>query len=250
MEWSIPVKPRGNSRQATVNHQGARYRKDFPTRAEAERWEAESKAALLRGEVPCLSNAGTNGAPQTMADLMKTTYQRFWTGSKSEKTTLINATAVVDALGPLIHPAKVDETKIDALIYHFQAKGNASATVNRKLAALSRMLTFAYQRGYIPRKSFIERQKESEHRLRWFSEAEEQPIIGFFRHVGDQDMVNFCVISFDAGLRLSETLGLTRDECDLSDMWLRLRARTKNGRPRNVPTTSRVRDTLYLNPAA
>lgn len=197
-----------------------------------------------------MSNAGTNGAPQTMADLMKTTYQRFWTGSKSEKTTLINATAVVDALGPLIHPAKVDETKIDALIYHFQAKGNASATVNRKLAALSRMLTFAYQRGYIPRKSFIERQKESEHRLRWFSEAEEQPIIGFFRHVGDQDMVNFCVISFDAGLRLSETLGLTRDECDLSDMWLRLRARTKNGRPRNVPTTSRVRDTLYLNPAA
>ena len=48
----MPVTKRGSSWQATVNHKGQQHRKDFPTKPDAERWHAETKADLLAGRLP------------------------------------------------------------------------------------------------------------------------------------------------------------------------------------------------------
>ncbi len=49
---ALSVTQRGSSWQASVSHKGKRWRKDFPTKADALVWEAETKAAILRGETP------------------------------------------------------------------------------------------------------------------------------------------------------------------------------------------------------
>ena len=77
----MSVNPRGSSWQATVHHQGERHRRDFQTKAEAQAWEAATKAALLRGEVPPdLRQTGADGAPATMQALRDVVCARDWRG--------------------------------------------------------------------------------------------------------------------------------------------------------------------------
>lgn len=238
----MPVNPRGNGWQAAVHHQGQRYRRDFETKAEATAWEASARAALLKGEMPPdIRAAGPDSAPTSLQALLDMTYARFWRGRPAGDTALVNGNAVIDALGAGLHPNKVDERKLDALVLTLQAKGNSNGTVNRKLAALSKMLTFAFERGYIPRKPKIERLKESEGRLRWVDDPEEKVLLGFFDHIGAEDMVEFCSVCFDTGMRTGEALAFAGSQ--VSNGLIVLAARqTKNGKARSIPMTQRVAD--------
>ena len=236
----MPVNPRGSAWQATVHHQGERHRRDFETKAEAMAWEGATKASLLRGEVPAdLRQTGSDGAPATLQALLDMTYARYWRGRPSGDTALVNGGLVVKMLGSTLAPSKVDERKIDSLILTFQAAGNANGTINRKLAALSKMLTFAVERGYIQRKPKIERLREAEGRLRWVADEEETRLLSFFAHIGAEDMREFCIVCLDTGMRTGEALAFAASQVQGQSILLYAR-QTKSAKARTVPLTKRA----------
>jgi len=202
----MAVKLRGDSWQADFTHKGERFRKGgFDTRDEAERWMLDNKSAVLSGVKPANIREG-NGKPATLETLKDMTVERYWSGTSGERTTVANAEQMVELLGPMTKPEDVTAADIDAAVVKLAKRGNSNATINRKLAALSKMMTFAYQRGYIPHKPRIERKRESTHRVRWYTKQEEDAILNTTRHYGYHQVADLFVFLLDTGARVGEAL--------------------------------------------
>ncbi|MBK6748187.1 site-specific integrase [Ottowia sp.] len=235
----MPVAPRGSGYLATVHFKTERLRRQFNTKAEAEGWELDSKSRLMRGELPIMGE-GDEGAPANLETLLDQCYKRHWAGSKGERTSLINANRVIKDLGN-ISPSKVTTQALDALIAQWQREGTSNATINRRLAALSKMLTFALGRGYITAKPKFDRLREKEGRIRFFSQEEEKNMLAWFDYCDNQDMKDLVILGLDTGFRKSELLNIEgRDRSgNMLTTW-----KTKNGKPRSVPLTKRAQEVL------
>jgi site-specific recombinase XerD len=243
----MPIYPRGNSFQAVINHRGQRYRVTKPTRAEAVAWELRNKALIAEGK-PVETEGGDQSndhAPSTLEQLYSLVHSRYWKGAKAERPQTFNANKVLDALGRHLPPAAVDEHKIDAMVLSFAAEGISDSTINRRLSTLSKMMTFAHERGYIVRKPKIERKKEPEHRIRYLSYDEEQNLLAYFPHIGQPDMRDIVILGVDTGVRMGEMLSIQPRDVELTEdsgvltLW-----NTKSGKPRSIPLTKRASEVI------
>lgn len=233
---------RGSSYQATVHHQGARYRETFKTEADAELWKLQTKAALMRGEtIQPRNSSDTSGSPTTLKQLMELTHRRIWAGTKGEKTAMVNANLCVQALGPNTRPAAVNSHAIDAMLFQFESEGIADSTMNRRLSALSKMLTFAHDRGYITSKPKIERKREPKSRIRYITREEEVLLLDYFRFIGRPFMCDLVIIAVDTGVRLGELERIEARDIhgDVLSVW-----ESKGDDPRSVPLTDRAKEIL------
>lgn len=237
----MPVTKRGSSYQATVHHQGQRYRKTCSTYSEAEAWELSAKAALLRGEPIPDQQRRLDGAPCNLEELLELTRKRYWAGHSGERTAVVNATKCIEALGKQLTPEAVNEQRIDEMVFKFEAEGTSGSTINRRLSALSKMLTFAFERGYISRKPKIERKKEPQHRIRYLTPDEEAEMLAYFEHIGQPDLKDFIIVGIDTGMRVGEILRIEARDIDngMVSLW-----RTKNGKSRSIPLTTRALEVL------
>lgn len=239
----MPINPRGSGFEATVHNKGQRYRKTFTTRVQAEAWELQLKADLKSGKSINEGTAGVNSSSvRNLQELLDLTHRKYWIGKSSEKSALLNAQKCVDTLGKELHPSMVDETAIDNMIFLFEAEGIAPATINRRLSAISKMLTFAYERQHITRKPKIDRQTEPKHRVRFISLAEEAEMLAYYRHIGNEDMRDLIIVGIDTGQRLNEIRRLKGE-------WIfpdgnQFNAQSKGGAIRTIPMTVRVREIL------
>lgn len=242
----MSITKRGSSFQATVHYKGERYRKSFSTKAEAITWESQTMAALVSGTPPQDlegSTAASDYQTMTLAGLLELTHARIWKGKSSERTSVLNAQKCVDVLGPHLPPSAVNERKLDHLVFAFELEGISNSTINRRLSALSKMLTVAYERGIILRRPKFERKEEPAFRNRAITAEEENDLLGLFAALGNQDMVDFCVVALDTGGRCSEILKLTSRDIH-GDCVLLPGPITKNRKPRLIPLTSRALEVL------
>lgn len=248
----MPVTPRGTRWQASVCHKHQRYRRDFPDRQQALQWEADAKAALLRGEAPPGTPQGraSDGAPSNLQALFDLTYRTVWAGSKAERTAERNGQDVVNLIGPNTRLSEISDSTIDALICKLEDSGIANSTINRKLAALSKMLTLADRRGYLTRRPHILRKREPQGRIRWLTQEEEAKLIDTMKHFGKPDFADLVVFLVDTGMRLSEALNVPWKDIDKwkNEGWVRLwdsaDTSVKNGEARSIPLTARALEML------
>lgn len=235
----MPVNQRGSSWQAVVHHKGKRYRKDFPTRHEAEAYELAVKSAILSGDDPVQS--AVPKAMLTLADMFKLACLRYWRNAKAAPNLIRNGQAVVDFFGDDMPMSRIDKAKIDSFIDHLKEKGNSNATINRKLAALSKMLTIALHEGAILKRPHMERKKESEGRLEWWTVDMEKNALAWCEQMGRHDLADFIQVSIDTGMRISETLRVRKRDIDwdqgngLLFVW-----ESKSGKSRSIPLTRRA----------
>lgn len=132
---------------------------------------------------------------------------------------------------------------LDRLIGALRERGNSNATINRKMAALSKLLRKAYRMGDIHSLPEFRRQKEKAGRIRFLEPEEEHRL---FRAINDrsEDAWRLSVFLVDTGCRLGEALGLCWGDIhgDRVSFWL-----TKSGRSRTVPLTARALDVLAVS---
>ncbi len=130
-----------------------------------------------------------------------------------------------------------EQDTLDHLIGKLRERGNSNATVNRKMAALQKLLRKAFKMGDIHSLPEFRRQKERAGRLRFLTHAEEKTLFGAIKGRSPESYA-LCVFLVDTGCRLGEALGLKWS--DISDgrvtFWI-----TKSGRSRTVPLTARAR---------
>lgn len=241
----MPVNQRGNSWQASVTKQGQRYRLSFPTRVEAERWEAEAKAAIARGDYPDMGTSDVGVRILTLKDLYDHTCKHRW--RNKSKSLFTNGKAVLEVLGENTLISKIATHHVDACIEAWRAKGNTNATVNRKLSALSAMLEEAKNSNVVFTMPYFRWQEESQHRLRYFSEEEEQQILDYFTHVGKHLYTDLVILAVDTGLRMGTLRALRSENFDFAPegetSWIRISGcHMKNRDEHHVPMTARARE--------
>jgi len=227
----------GSAWQVSVSVNGRRCRRSFPTKEAAEMWEAETRVALLKGQVP----SGYEGsAPASLAELADTVYRQVWAGTRGEATADINAAAVVSIIGGSRDPDSITMADVDRVVDALRAKGNSPATINRKLAALSRMLSFAHARGWVSRKIPITRMREPQGRIRFLSRDEYSDITADFQ-ANDPEMADLFVVLVETGMRLNEALLLQWR--DVENGHIRI-WQNKADKPRSIPMSTACRHAL------
>src|SRR5690349_1400150 len=138
------------------------------------------------------------------------------------------------------HFSAFDQSTLDNLIGTLRQRGNSNATINRKMAALSKLLRKAYKMGDIHSLPEFRRQKERSGRIRFLEIDEEERLFAeIYRRSEHYWQLSMFLV--DTGARLGEATGLHWN--DIHDgtvtFWL-----TKSGRSRTVPLTQRVRKIL------
>lgn len=114
---------------------------------------------------------------------------------------------------------------LDFLIGRLRENGNSNATINRKLAALRKLLRKANKMGDIHSLPEFRRQKERAGRIRFLDEAEEALLFSRIRE-RSEDCWRLSVFLVDTGARL---------DGNRATFWV-----TKSGRSRSVPLTRRA----------
>lgn len=231
------IRQRGNSFLVDVTVAGVRRTCTAATVEQAKQAQADLRAELLR-------TVGANvehGNTWTLQQAFNKTREVAWSDpGRSAGLLARNAEFAVEFFGPATPVSAIDADKLDEYTTHLVNQGNSNATVNRKLAAVSRMLSLAVARGKLSRKPVIQRKREGIGRVRFLSDAEEAAALKLLAHWGKGAHVDVFIVLIDTGLRGGELWRLEGRDCDMTQgllsIWM-----TKNGHPRSVPMTDRVR---------
>ncbi|MBO6719208.1 MAG: site-specific integrase [Rhizobiaceae bacterium] len=139
----------------------------------------------------------------------------------------------------------LSQQTLDEIIGALRERGNSNATINRKLAALRKLLRKAFKMGDIHSLPEFRRQKERQGRLRFLTHNEEGVLFAAIAGKSEE-AYRLCVFLVDTGCRLGEALGLRW--ADITDrrvtFWI-----TKSGRSRTVPLTRRANEALSAQAA-
>ena len=151
----------------------------------------------------------------------------------------MNAASAIEFFGPDRELDTINTTAIDEYVEYLESEGNSDATINRKMAALSKMMSVARDRGGLASKPKIPRRPESMGRIRYLSQLEESNLYAHLESWGLADHVDAFVVLIDTGLRVGELLRLEARDVDHNQRLLHV-WETKAGLPRSVPLTTRA----------
>jgi integrase len=172
---------------------------------------------------------------------------------KSISTVQTNYKIVEKLLGANTLLSAIDTLALNRMVKQLQAQGLAAGTINRKLSAVSRLLSLAVEWDILAKVPKIPLQAETEGRIRYLSKAEEVELLKLLRQDWDfsvnksrpWDATRYLLIAqlfevlLDTGGRLSEVLNLLQADVDLEHRTVHF-WETKADLNRSVPMTNRV----------
>lgn len=222
----MAVRQRDNGRwQADVIVAGRRVRKDFATEEQAQAWETATRAAMEakrppprggkappQGAADCTDKpgGGRNGkVMSTLGEAMDRAFERYYRGTKWETKTWQMMQRVLADLGRDYPLSRIDTEAIDGYVAKLRGYGKAGSTINGRLAVLSKVLRFAYDRQALARLPKIEREEVHNLRLRWLSPEEEGDLLRLLRFYGKDDAAEVVEVLIDTGMRQSELFALS-----------------------------------------
>ncbi len=185
------------------------------------------------------SHAGTRTlkpvVEHSLAALLEVYGSALWENGSHKR----NVISFIGELDELVQPRRFSafsQQMLDQLIAALRDRGNSNATINRKVAALSKLLRKAHKMGDIHSLPEFRRQKERQGRIRFLEPEEEARLFAAIR-ARDEDAWRLCIFLVDTGCRLGEALNLIWNDLgnDRVTFWL-----TKSGRSRTVPLTRRA----------
>lgn len=243
-----PIKVIKNKFQVDIRINGKRCRKRFNTHAEAVIWENIVK---LTGAPPAEPKPLNKPVKQqivpadskhdvTLKEAFDACYNRFWADSKNEYKARLNGEKMLEFFGDskLLVNLKLED--VDSWIGYLKKTGNAESTINRKVAVLTKILGFAHKRGWIENYIRVERFKETEGRLRWFTVKEEKLILEYL-NTNYPDVADFVTVLLDTGLRCGECLKIQWVDWTGDNLTVPER---KAGNTSTLPLTARVKNIL------
>lgn len=179
--------------------------------------------------------------PLTLGDLAERAWPKFWASTKNPAPHKSNLKKVLEGFGADRQVHRITTGMIEDQADAWVAEGTSEKTVNRRLATLSRMMTWAHQREWLAKKPHIPLFKEKPGRLRWQTPEEESTMIRLLTEAGREDLAQLVAVLADTGCRRSELLELEWENVDGN--WVRL-WETKGGVGRSIPLTKRAQEIL------
>ena len=189
----MPIRANKNKWLADIMLDRIRYRKQFDTVEEAQVFEAELRKRNKLGEpIDALIETKETSPTATFGEMSDKTFTRYWANSKNEEQCISNMKIFDDFIG------------------HLQSLNRAPATINSKLASLSKIIRFAHERGYLETKPRIEKVTQpSNERLVFFDYDLEADILGYLAD-NEPDFFDWFIFAIDTGIRPGEIELLTK----------------------------------------
>lgn len=235
------IQQRGSSLLVDITRNGKRHRVTC---------ESMPEALAVRDKI--LNKMLTDQSPNrcwTLQQAFDKAMPVYWRGFANEKNAVRNAQEALAFFGVDTPLNDITTDWIDQWIEKLDAEGGAPATINKKVAALSKMLTHAREcsddSGYTKRPK-VRRQREEEGRIRFLETTEEQIVRDHFSHWGLDDHAEVVCVLADTGLRHSECWRFSERDVNFSvgkhgtiTTW-----KTKNHKPRTIPLTLRASEII------
>lgn len=233
----MTVSKRGNKFQAYVTLDGQRYRKSFDTKIDAHIWEEKVREAVTVGKpLPILSSKLPSTQGWTLKDAGDRTYALHWRDSRSEEKMVFNMNRALKFFGTKRPVRDITTEQVDEYILHLKNRNLSNATINRHLAALSKILTVSLEYDQIEKKPKFRRLQETKWRLRWLTQDEVKRLLQTCEDLGYDDIYDAIAVSVDTGIRAGELQQLRTDS--VRDGGLLVDG--KNHDWRSIPLTKRA----------
>ena len=224
------ARQRGNRWKGDALFNGNRIRKRFATKEEAEAWEASVGQADL---------AGLPAAPTqtTLGPFIEEHFEYLWGDDKARDHTYKRCQVVIRKIGADTPLVQLTEQRIAQFVTAEKQEGAANGTINRKLCVLSKVLKLALRLKLIKELPYIQKLREGQGRIRFFTKQEERKISNWFDHMGLDVTYHLVRFLLYTGARRSEGLKLSfRDiEWKASDPVSVTFWDTKSGDARTIP---------------
>lgn len=247
----MAVRRRGDGWQVDVFVGGRRVREQLPDEHQARARERALTAPSA--PVPAFMARRSGSAPaerrpiETLGEAMARARADKWAGSRSERSTWLNARDVLSLIGPDYPVREIGTELIEALVEEFQERGLSGATVNRKLAVLSVAIktairTHPHGSRWVPPE--IERQPERNRRIRRLAPHEEARLLETLSAWGRDEEADLVSFLLETGLRVrQEGLAVERGHVEKRDTIKGRRGFLfvpdgKGGKARTVPLTA------------
>lgn len=177
----------------------------------------------------------------TLNDLIERYLDILWENGKHKDNVRSFLGEIAELLNGLEFSTFSQEL-VDSLVLKLKARGNSNATINRKMAALSKLLRKACKMGDIHSLPEFRRQKERNGRIRFLEHNEEARLFDAIKR-RDTDAWRLAIFLVDSGARIGEAIDLRWN--DISEhratFWI-----TKSGRSRTIPLTRRALETIDI----
>lgn len=239
----MTIRVRGTSFQVDFVHGGVRYRRNKPTMQEAKDCEIQAKAHLLQGLDPFPDETPKEELKKgkCFGEVSQQVYDLVWSKQKDARNAKNRMMQVRDDLGDETLLSSITTDILDEYTIQLERSGNSPGTINRKMSVVSKVLKHSYRREDLERLPYIPRQGEPPSRFRWYTEEEQRLILEACKLNNNPEFFRLIVILFDTGMRISEALGLTRDNILFDEKLIVLHeGETKNDGARSIPMTTRV----------
>lgn len=178
----------------------------------------------------------------TLWEAYTLTTRLHWRGTKDEEGSIAAFSSSLLILGKDYPVRKIDRKVISRLVEQWKMKGLSNGTVNRRLAALGRVLKTAYQAGMrdeVPPSGLS--LKEPAGRTRILSEDE----IRKLQLQLPLEYANLMLFLLETGMRVSEALSIEWNQVKaIADGGSVLVNKNKADLPRRVPLTSHAVDMM------
>lgn len=247
----MAISKRGDSFQVSVSYRGRRVRKSFRDRQEALKYEAEITADMLTGREPrgLDKKSSRKGVPLTVGGMADHVYEMEWKHQKSADHTYNRSQKVVDYFGEDTPLESITAYSLEAYALHLRnVEKNGPATINRKMAVISKILSYAHRHEVIKFKPKVSSQREPDGRMKYYTKEEEREISGRMMELSSPKNNFRCLsdlfrILIDTGMRRGECLSLEWEDIDFEKNQITLPDpdQIKAALPRSIPMTNRVR---------
>ena len=144
-------------------------------------------------------------------------------------------------LDDLILSRDLRTNQIDDYILELKNRRLSNRTINRRLAALSKILKTAQRQGFLDTLPYLTRQREAQHRTRWLTKKEELQILDLLSTWGQDLIKDAMIVSVDTGVRFSELGRITPKDVTPKSLFIGV---SKNDTSRLIPLTQRARIVL------
>lgn len=217
--------------QVSKTIDGVQYRPRIPV-SHLKLWEANPEFYITRILHQELSNN------QQIGHLWPLWSRQLWAGTKNERMALSIADELVRTLGKTTQVRKITMQTYRDLITKLQAKGNSNATIDNKLASMSKLMNYAIENAIIdsaPKVPFLKRKLP---RPRVLTPSEETAILDAMSNALYHNVTKFLLYTaFRKGE--AEKLQWRDVEDDRITLW-----DTKSGRPRSIPLTRQAAEVI------
>jgi len=236
----MPIRKIGNAWQVDIRKKGVVFRKSCSSKSDAVKLEKHCIKCIEDG-LPLPEANSILG--MTSEILFRKTADKYWSDSDWGLTQIRRQEKILDVMGRNVPIQDITSNVIDDVLQHFKKKGASTSSLNKISACISKSLNLAVDRGWLDKKPKIDWITTNNNRLRYLIKEEEAYLVQILTAKQEIECKDFFLFLLDTGLRRGEALRLSCRDVDLDKGTLSV-WETKNGNPRTVPLTTRVKNIL------